>query len=185
MFLPQIINSNKFQTQDNSKIAMYKRFIEKLQKRVFILNQIKSNKNYYLSVSSTQIDSKEQDLAFYIVNFIVTNKDTILYVTDVKGNLHFYSSASSFKITGKQKIKQPATLLKILRSFLTNTKTFKAKPIVLHFSNIKKQFVKILVRILEKIFFIKAVKTYNFLLPHNGCRPKKIKRKKYNQLKFK
>ncbi len=185
MFLSQIINSHKFQAQDNSRIAIYKKFIEKLQKRVLTLNQLKNNKNSYFDISLKQTDHKEQDLAFYIVNFSITNRDTILYVTDIKGNLHFYSSASSFKITGKQKTKQPAALLKILRFFLINTKIFKTKPVVLHFSNVKKQFIKILVRILEKIFFIKAIKTYNFLLPHNGCRPKKIKKKKYNQLKFK
>ena len=184
MFLLQIINHKKFRDKKSSKIKAHKKLLNSLERKITKLKQIKGNKalkSLYLESAS----SKEQNLISYIVNFTITNRDTILYVTDIKGNLKFYSSASLLRMAGKQKTKQPAALLKVLRSFMLNIKLFKSRPVALHFFNTKKQFAVILVRILEKMLFIKLIKLYSFLLPHNGCRPKKIRRKKYNQLKFK
>lgn len=111
--------------------------------------------------------------------------NTVINVTDIKGNLKFSQTSGSIKLTGKQKVKQPIALVKLLKVLILKTKFLTNQPIALHLKNITRYYKLFIIFMVKKKFFIKLIKDYN-LQPHNGCRPKKIKRKrKGRKLKFK
>nr|YP_009495525.1 ribosomal protein S11 [Psammoneis japonica]AWQ64255.1 ribosomal protein S11 [Psammoneis japonica] len=162
-------------------ILKYKNYIKNLKNKTFLLKKLKKQTSYKnlkfeLDRHYKSVDV-QQSLIMYVINITLTNKNTIIYVTDIKGNLKFYQSTSTLNMTGKQKTKQPGALLRVLKEFLSNAAFLKNKPIALHFNNVKKRFILLLINLLKNILFVKVIRIYNFLIPHNGCRPKKIKRR--------
>jgi len=152
------------------KILNYKNFINNLEKKILMLK-----KNNLLNLKI------KKNLINYIINVKLTKKNILLYVTDIKRNLKIFKTTNSL---GLKKIKQQNVLLKLLKIFLLKSNFLKNNFIALHLINLNKYFINLLIKILENILFIKIIKIYNFLTPHNGCRPKKLKRKKKQKLKF-
>ena len=189
MFLLQIINNKKLTDKINLfQILKHKDYIKNLKNKVFLLKKLKEQKNHknlrHILTKNYKDSNIKQDLIMYVINVTLTNKNSIIYVTDIKGNLKTSYSTSSLNITGKQKTTQPTALLKVLKLFISNAEFLKDKPIALHCNNVKKRFIVFLINLLENILFIKVVRVYNFLIPYNGCRPKKIKIKKRRKIKF-
>lgn len=189
MFLLQILKKKTLHNKNNfGQILKYNNYIQNLKKKLGLLQELKQNKNYKkLSLffkNKKTFSAVKQDLILYKINITLSKKNTIVYVTDVKGNLKLFQSTSSLNITGKQKTAQPAALFKVFKIILSKADFLKNKPVALHCSNVKKRYIVFLLTILENILFIKVIRIYNFLIPHNGCRPKKLKRKKRRKLKF-
>lgn len=194
MFLLQIVNNSKINLSNNNKTIPFltlsnKKHLKFLQNKIILLKQALQEKDKTkLLTSKKKIDviTMKDTLLVYIIHIVLTNTNTLLYVTDIKGNLKHFQSIVSVNITGKnQKTKQPNAILKLLKFFILKSKFLENKPIALHFKNVNKKLLVMLTKILENIFFVKVIRTYNFSLPHNGCRPKKIKRKKHRNTKFK
>jgi len=120
-----------------------------------------------------------QNLVAYIITINLTNTNTIISVTDIKGNVKIFYSSGQVNLKGKQKIKQPAALINILKQLIAKAKFIKQEPVALHFRNTKPHYESFIVKMLKNRFFLKTIRSYN-LQPHNGCRPKKIKRFKRN-----
>ena len=119
-----------------------------------------------------------KNLVNYIVNVNLSPTNTLINVTDVAGNPKASFSAGFVNLTKKQKRKQPVALINIFRILLSKARFLKNKPIALHFKNAKKFHVFFLLRALKNKLFIKSVQILDFL-PHNGCRPKKVRRIKW------
>lgn len=191
MFLLHIKNKRKWNKNSNFfRILKHREYIEILKNKLFILQGFKQQKfikslSPALNKPVTNNNFIREDLISYVINIVLTNKNTLIYVTDVQGTLKYFQSAVSLNISGKQKTKQPNTLFKLLKSLIINCKFLKNKPIALHFKNVNKRLLVSLIKILENLLFIKIIRVYNFLTPHNGCRPKKIKRNKHINVKFK
>jgi ribosomal protein S11 len=189
MFLLQILQKKNLHNKNNlGQILKYNNYIKNLKKKISLLQDLKRKKNYKkLSIffkNKKTFPVIKQDLILYKMNITLSKKNTIVYVTDVKGNLKLFQSTSSLNITGKQKTSQPAALFKVLKIILSKGDFLQNKPIALHCNNVKKRYIVFLLTILENILFIKVIRIYNFLIPHNGCRPKKLKRKKRRKLEF-
>ena len=176
MFLLPSLNNRKL--SNGSKVD----FFRTLKNKTFILK--KKQKLSRLNFMKNRAFVK-QELISYIVNIVITKKNSLIYVTNIKGGLEYFQSISSLNTTGKQKTKQPAALLKLLKFFISNANFLKKEPIILHFKNVNRRLFILLTKILENVLYIKSIRTYNFLVPHNGCRPKKIKRKKNRKIMFK
>ena len=84
-------------------------------------------------------------------------------------------SAGSLNLTKFQKKTQPMALLSIFKVLLLKAKFLKNRPIALHFKNVKRFHESFFINILKTKLFIQSFQSYN-LVPHNGCRPKKIKK---------
>ena len=84
-------------------------------------------------------------------------------------------SAGLLKLTKYQKRAQPTALLNIFKILLSKAKFLQNKAVALHFKNVKRFHELFFITALKKKIFIKSFQSYN-LMPHNGCRPKKIKR---------
>ena len=115
----------------------------------------------------------------YIFNILVTRNNMFVTVSDFKGKPKFVYSMASF---GEKKlinptIKPAGLIIKMFDTILSDTKHFYKQAVGLHFTNTNMHQESLIVNILKKKFFITLFKSFNFP-PHNGCRPKKLRRVK-------
>jgi|TARA_B110000261_G_scaffold164681_1_gene216189 ribosomal protein S11 len=193
MILSNILKAHK-NLPDNSKVTHT--YVEKLTALLFLLNRLKStktlaqvlkeekSKSLYSKFDSNNSIKNSSDLKFkiakeslisYIININLSPTNTLVNVTDVKGNPKLSFSAGLIKLTKKQKKAQPMALINIFKVLLLKARFLKDKPVALHFKNTKVFYESLIIRVLKDRLFIKSIQSYN-LSPHNGCRPKKLKR---------
>jgi len=119
----------------------------------------------------------KENMISYIVNINLSLTNTIISVTDIKGNPKISLSAGLINLTKRQKKTQPMALINIFKVLLLKARFLKKNPIALHFKNTKPYYESLIIKVLKDKLYIKSIQSYN-LSPHNGCRPKKIKRVK-------
>lgn len=160
-------------------------YLNKLFKLIKLLNKFKSSTKKKMlkkvSSNSTFFESNlnqvkiKRNIISYIINIILTPTNTIVNVTDIHGRVIVSISAGLIKLTKFQKRSQPTALLSIFKVLLSKSKFLQNKTVALHFKNVKRFHELFFITALKNKIFIKSFQSYN-LLPHNGCRPKKIKR---------
>jgi ribosomal protein S11 len=185
MFLSHIIKETKKQTYDNLiKYLKLNRHEKKKNILISFLKQIDKKNlikrfslihNYFFSF-------KPKNLIKYVISINLLEKNTFFNVTDIKGNLKFFRSAGSVELKGKRKIKQPLALNNLINSLKNEVKFLGNSPIAMHLTNVNFFFFKYIISKLEKFFFITFIRVFD-AKPHNGCRPKKIKRGKKRRKK--
>lgn len=169
-----LLNINKFLKE----IHLKKQYFKKIQNKVCALTQLKE-KNY--KKLNSQLFMKPtffQSTAFvlYVVEILFLKKNTFFHVSDFLGNLKFFYSAGFFKQKGKEKIARSLALRKFYRVLVSKLKFVKKFPIAIHFKNADFNMFWFLKK-LKKKFFIPVVKHF-VQYPYNGCKKKKIRRKK-------
>lgn len=177
-----------FNTKKNLKnkifsfIEIKKQIIKKLKKVILNLEIVNNTlyQSLYLLINKFIEKQKYNLIISYIIylNFLPSN--IIMQIIDAsRGETVLFHTAGALNLKGKQKTSKKLVLTKFYQilsfvklNFLQN------KPIAIYCKNAKisSNFIRILLDKLQKIFFIKIVKTYN-LKPYNGCRKKKKKRK--------
>lgn len=148
------------------------------KKTLTILNNIKRDKKYKVInkiQSKLQNNNNLQNPINYILNIKVSKTNTLLNLSNIKGDPLLSFSGGSINLKKKQKKLQPLALINLLKSLILKAGFINNKTIALHFQNVKPYYESLIVNLLKKIVFIKLMKSSN-LQPHNGCRPKKIKR---------
>lgn len=171
-------NLNKFL----KKIVLKKQYIKKLKNKTCLLENIKEQNykslNYSLFFKNKDF-MKYDSLVVYIVDISFSRSNTLLHVMDSSGILKFFCSAGDLSYTGKSKKARVSVLKAMIRILVRKLKFLQNKPIALHLKNVG--FRKFwIVKRLKKKFFIKIVRSFN-LYPHNGCRKKKVRRKKFKK----
>jgi len=176
--------SNKLRLK-TSLLTEEKFYIKNLKTRIQSLKKIKENNYRYLNVTDhDQFKTKTDQslIVMYIINVSFLKANTTIHVSDIKGNMKLFYSAGSVGLTGKQKRKRRIAVFKLI-SLLTQKATFLDKnPIVLHLNNVN-SYKNIIVNKLKRVFYIRLIKSFN-QTPYNGCRKRKLRRKKYTK-KFK
>ena len=121
----------------------------------------------------------KNDWIIYTINISFSRANTLLYVTNFCGKLKFFCSAGMLFYKGNSK-KIRILVIKSMLNFLLKKLVFlKTKPIALHLKNVK--FLKFwIIYTLKKKFFIQTIKNFN-TYSYNGCRKKKISRKKFKK----
>ena len=172
-----MINLNKFL----SDIKIKKKYIKKLNSIDSLLNNVKEKDykklNYNLSTKSDTITNQKDSFIMYIIDISFSKTNTLLHVMDFAGNLKFSYSAGLFKYKGKNKKLRFLVLRDFYHVLVTKLKFLKFKPIALHLKNVGHNKFWIIKK-LKKKFFIKTIKNYS-LYPYNGCRKKKMRRRKF------
>jgi small subunit ribosomal protein S11 len=180
MFLSHIIKKNKKQTYNNLiKYLKLNAYVKKIENKVSFLNQInekKKIKNLNLIYNNT-FSTKPKNLIKYIISIKLLEKNTFINVTDIKGKLRFFRSSGFVELKGKRKIKQPLALNSLINSLKSDAKFLYGKPIALHLTNVNSFSYNYVLSKLEEKFFITYIRVFDSI-PHNGCRPRKIKRGK-------
>lgn len=159
-------------------------YIKNLFNQINKLEQIK--KKNYKKLSQKNIDSnnflKQSLTVYYIISISFLKANTTIHLSDIKGNIILFYSAGDLGLRGKQKTKRRIAINKLIAILFKKTPFINKKPIALHLNNIK-FYKKAIIKQLKKFLFIKIVKSFN-LTPYNGCRKRKIRRKKHTK-KFK
>jgi len=162
------------------------RCIKNLLNQITLLEQLKKNNHKSLNLKLSEKNVKEknnQDLIVaYIINITFSKTNTTVHISDAKGNVKFFYSAGSVKLTGKQKTKRRVTISKLITLLLKKATFLKQNPIALHLNNVN-FYRNLIVSKLQQKLYIRVVKSFN-QSPYNGCRKKKVRRKKHTK-KFK
>lgn len=163
----------------NTVIDVKKVYYYKLIKLVNQLKNLKYKvqlkKKFFLSTRTTK--QLNPNLIVYIINVVLSKTNTFVNVVDIQGNVLVSISAGSLNLTKFQKKAQPTALLSVFKVLLLKAKFLKNKPVALHFKNVKRFHESFFINVLKNKLYIQSFQSYN-LLPHNGCRPKKIKKLK-------
>lgn len=138
----------------------------KNNRRVKSLSKIQNIKG------STQVT---QNLVNYVLNIQISTTNTLVSLADSNGQPVVSFSGGSINLKKRQKRMQPLALVNILKFLLLKARFLHNKTVAVHFTNVKIYYESLVIKMLKKVMFIKLVKSYN-LQPHNGCRPKKLKR---------
>ena len=175
MILSKTINNNKkkylIKLNKTIKLLSYLKTSKKRLKNLFFLFK---NKNS-LSTITTKTKIKSQNTVNYIINVVVSPTNTLINVADVKGNVIITASSGLIKLTKFQKRAQPSAMVSIFKHLSTKLLFLQNQTVSLHFKNVKRFHESLLLTMLKNFFLIKSFQSNN-LSPHNGCRPKKIKR---------
>lgn len=172
---------------ETSLLQEEKQYVENLLNQVTYLKKLKTNDYKSLGVKKFTIhDNKEINLqdfmVVYIINVSFLKANTTIHVSDIRGNLKLFFSAGSVNLTGKQKKKRRIAVSKLISLLLKKANFLGRKPIALHLNNVN-FYKNLIVRKLKRNLYIKIIKIFN-QTPHNGCRKRKLRRKKYTK-KFK
>ena len=159
----------------------------RVSKLNFIITQVKalmyskiiqiSDKTYTKQQKKVYNQKKifKQNLINYIIKINSTKTNTFLNITDNRGNLKLSFSSGLLGLKKRQKVMQPNAYIQLLKKVFLNAKFLKNKTVSLQFKNIKPFHELFILKMLKDKIFVKTLRSYN-LYPHNGCRPKKIKR---------
>jgi ribosomal protein S11 len=159
------------------KIKLKKQYLYHVKNKLKIINKLK-DKNYK-KVNSNIYNSEIKfgnTLVSYIIDITFSKSNTLIHVMDFSGNLKFFCSAGQVNYKGKSKKSRYSVIRDLYRVLVVKLKFLKNKPIALHLKNTGSAKLWI-IRLFKKKFFIKSVKSFT-KYPHNGCRKKKLTRKK-------
>ena len=123
------------------------------------------------------------DTIKYIIGVSFLKKNTIIYITNNYGKLKYQCSAGYIKLNKKQKIKVPLVLVKLTKIMLKKIPYLKTTPIALHLNNLPQPLQFFFEYIFKTQFFIVKISSFK-TFSYNGCRPKKLKRKKRKKFSF-
>ena len=162
-------------------------YVKNLLNQIDYLKKLKEKDYKNLSVNKFDVikhkENTSQDLmVMYIINISFLKANTTIHVSDIKGNIKLFYSAGSVGLTGKQKRKRRIAVVKLISLLMKKATFLGKKPIALHLNNVN-FYQNLIVNKLKQTLYIKVIKSFN-QAPYNGCRKKKVRRKKYTK-KFK
>lgn len=158
---------------DNLKLKEEKSYVNTLLNQYLIFNK---TKNFKMINNNIEIAS-EDFLVSYTITISFLKSNTTVCVSDIKGNVKLFYSSGSVDLVGKQKKNRVKSVSRLLSLLFKKALFVKNSPVAVHLYNVS--FHKFLIiNKLKNKFFIKIIKSFN-KTPYNGCRKKKIRRKKY------
>jgi len=185
MFLLRIKNVNNITKHVNivniEKLAYYKiQLLLKFHKISFLK---KLNKKFFNNNFFVENKTVAKDFIEYILNISLSNKNTNVFITDLKGNIKTLVSIGFLDLQQKQKIKNSTIILKLLLLVFAKFSLQNSIFIGLHLTNFTKFHASFVLSLLKDHIKIKSLRIFNNK-PHNGCRPRKLKRKKVKRIFF-
>ena len=164
------------------KIVLKKQYVKVLKNKIDLLHNIKEQ-NYKSLNSNLFLKNKNfiksNNLVTYIIYISFSRANTLLHVMNSSGILKFSCSAGNLSYKGNSKKARVLVLKSMINLLIRKVKFLRHKFIALHLKNVK--FMRFwIVKRFKKKFFIQTVKNFN-LYPYNGCRKKKVRRKKFKK----
>lgn len=171
---------------ETSLLKKEKFYVKNLLNQVTYLKKLKTSSYKSLGVKKFGINNKKlnpQDfMIMYVINISFLKANTTIHVSDVQGNIKLFYSGGSVDLSGKQKKKRRIAISKLISLLLKKATFLGRRPIALHLNNVN-FYKNLIVRKLKRNLYIKIIKIFN-QTPYNGCRKRKLRRKKYTK-KFK
>nr|YP_010377369.1 ribosomal protein S11 [Nitzschia dissipata]QYB23056.1 ribosomal protein S11 [Nitzschia dissipata] len=151
-----------------------------LSEKLSVLEKNSNYKKFSLNrtLNNSEKHFKEENfLIVYTITITFLKANTNINVSDIKGNVKLSFTSGSVNLIGKQKRNRIKSVSRLI-SLLAKKGTFlKNCPVSIHLYNVSSHKFLILNK-LKNNFFIRLVKSFN-QSPYNGCRKKKVRRKKY------
>lgn len=183
MFLLQVKKTREVLKPHPGNIEQLILLKNKLANKIQLLDFFKKTKKIKSINIALQKTQTSENLVKYIIGIFLSNTNINVYITDIKGKVNLFLSAGSLGLNGKQKTKKPVVLIKMMRLALSKIKFTKNTYVALNLKNFTKFNISLILSLLKKYLTIELVRVYNNK-PYNGCRPKKLKRKKRRRLVF-
>ena len=166
-----------------STLKKEKFYIKNLLNQAIYLKKLKKNgsirslnKKEFISFSK-KMNLKDFTVA-YIISISFLKANIVIHVSDIQGKLKlFYSVGSIINLHGKRKRKRQIAISKLIFLVLKKAVFLGQKPIALHLNNVN-FYKNLIISKLKRNLYIKIIKILN-QIPYNGCRKKKLRRKKY------
>jgi ribosomal protein S11 len=181
MLLLQIKNNMNKKKFLVNQIYISKLLNKTLKERKIIIENFKIIKNFIIFKSFHNL--KVSDSIKYVIGISFLKKNTIIYITNSYGKLKYQCSAGHIKLNKKQKTKVPLVLIKLTKVILNKVPYLKKTPVAFHLNNLSQPIQFFFEYILKTQFFIIKLSSFK-VYPCNGCRPKKLKRKKRKKFFF-
>lgn len=166
---------------DVLKLKKEKFYLKMLTEKFSLLDTNSDSKkfsfNRILNHFKKPLLEKEKFLIVYIITITFLKANTNINVSDIKGNVKLSFTSGSVNLIGKQKkhrLKSVSRLISLLAKKATFLKNY---PVAIHLHNVN-SYKFLILKKLKVNFFIRLVKSFN-LSPYNGCRKRKVRRKKY------
>lgn len=159
-------------------------YIKNLKTQISFLKKIKENtyKNLSAKKVTAEFDNAQNLIVMYIISISFLKANTTIHISDVKGNIKLFYSSGSVGLAGKQKKKRRVAVLKLISLLLKRATFLSKKPVAIHLTNVN-FYKNLIVGKLKRTLYVRIIKSFN-QAPYNGCRKKKLRRKKYTK-KFK
>lgn len=165
------------------KITNNKKNLNKSLKSFNILKKQNNLKNIQILKNSLTLKKIKQNPLTYVITLTISQTNTLLNLSDTHGKLLISLSGGSINLKKRQKKLQPLALINLFKSLILMANFKPNQSVVIHFKNVKSYYESLVINLLKKVIFIKSIKSLN-LQPHNGCRPKKLKKIKIRTKKF-
>lgn len=174
-YKPIKFNLNRF----FKEIHLKKQYFKKMQNNMHLLNSLKesNHKKIGSKLLKHSINRKSETFVMYVIDISFSKKNTLITINDCLGNVKFFYSAGSVQQKGQAKISRATVLRKFYRLLISKLKFLRRFPVAVHFKNADSSMFWFLKKLKKKLFIV-VTKHFN-LYPYNGCRKKKIRRKKF------
>lgn len=159
-------------------------YVKNLRTQIDSLKKMKEKNYKKIDIEKPLLNSENNQslVIMYVINISFLKANTTIHISDIKGNLKLFYSAGSTGLSGKQKRKRRVAVSKLISLLLKRATFLNKKPVALHLSNVN-FYKNLIVGKLKRTLYIRVIKSFN-QTPYNGCRKKKLRRKKYTK-KFK
>jgi len=180
IFFDNVTNKLKLKI---SSVKNEKFYVKNLLNQIISLKKLKyfnNSTNRETMIYNVFFDNLQNCTISYIINISFLKANTIINISDIKGNLILFYSAGSVKLVGKQKKRRRIAVSKLISLVLNKISFIGKKPIALHLKNVN--FYKtLIIGKLKQFLYLRLIKIIN-QTPYNGCRKRKLRRKKHTKL---
>ena len=162
----------------NNYSVILKKYEKSINRNKLFLSQIKVKKKKNIAIKNNLIflqkNAKVQNNVDFIFIFHFLYSNVFINVVNYSYQPFFNSSHGQLEIQGydsqiKYCLFQYLTFIQLNLNHRCN--------VAIHYNGIvRSYFNKIIINFLKKYYIIKNIKHFNNI-PHNGCRPRKVKRK--------
>merc|ERR1712115_700828 len=152
-----------------------KNFFDKSLTSLNLIKRKVKIKQIYNLKRETNFQKLKQNPLSYILTLSISQTNTLINLSNTEGKLLISLSSGCLNLKKGQKKLQPLALINLLKSLILIADFKSKKSVTLHFRNVKSYYESLVINLLKDVIFIKSIKSSN-LQPHNGCRPKKLKK---------
>ena len=119
----------------------------------------------------------EDLLISYIISVTFLRTNTTIQLSDTKGKSMLFFNTGNVGLVGKQKRQRKLAITRLVQLLFTKFPRLAMSPVAIHLKNVRihKTFT---LECLKKRVLIRIIRSFS-QIPYNGCRKRKIRRKKH------
>lgn len=159
-----------------------KLYIQGLKKKIASVKTIK--KYFYKEINSLLFykTNKTTNVIRYVIIFTFSKKNTSLHVMNSLGELKYFCSAGVLSFIKKAKLARKSIIKAMIWVLAMKFRDLHWMPIALHLVNISTSIKRQIKEKIGKMFSKQCIRNFNINC-YNGCRRKKVSRKKFKKKK--